>query len=89
VDFTGERGDERYGTCPFTGKPDKFYVNIKTGLWDSKTAGLSGNIAQFLHQISKLYVSQMTDEVLKRLADDRGLPMKAFKDWSQLHDPSA
>ena len=81
VEFTGERGDERYGSCPFTGKPDKFYVNVKTGLWDSKTAGLSGNIPQFLHQISKLYVSQMTDPILKRLADDRGLPMKAFKDW--------
>lgn len=82
VEFTGERGDERYGTCPFTGKPEKFYVNVKTGLWDSKTAGLSGNISQFLRQISKQYVSQMTDVLLKRLADDRGLPMKAFKDWN-------
>jgi len=81
VEFTGERGDERYGTCPFTGKPDKFYVNVKTGLWDSKTAGLSGNIPQFLHQISKQYVHQMTDPILQRLADDRNLPIKAFKDW--------
>jgi len=81
VEFTGERGDERFGTCPFTGKAEKFYVNIKTGLWDSKTAGLSGNTSQFLHQISKMYVSQMTDPLLRRLADDRSLPSKAFSDW--------
>lgn len=81
VEFTGERGDERFGTCPFTGKAEKFYVNIKTGLWDSKTAGLSGNIPQFLQQISKLYVTQMTEPILKRLADDRNLPAQAFKNW--------
>jgi len=81
VEFTGERGDERYGTCPFTGKAEKFYVNVKTGLWDSKTAGLSGNIPQFLQQISKLYVSQMTEPILRRLADDRSLPTLAFKNW--------
>ena len=81
VEFTGERGDERFGTCPFTGKTEKFYVNVKTGLWDSKTAGLSGNTSQFLHQISKQYVSQMTDPLLRRLADDRSLPSKAFTNW--------
>lgn len=86
VEFTGERGDERFGTCPFTGKPDKFYVNVKTGLWDSKTAGLSGNIPQFLQQISKQYASQMTEPILRRLAEDRGLPIKAFKDWQIGYD---
>jgi MoxR-like ATPase len=81
VEFTGERGDERYGTCPFTGKPDKFYVNVKKGLWDSKTAGMSGNVSQFLHQIAKMYKEQMTEVLLKKLADDRNLPPVAFKPW--------
>lgn len=81
VEFTGERGDERFGTCPFTGKPDKFYVNVKTGLWDSKTAGLSGNIAQFLHQIAKTYQQQLTKPILERLAENRALPVRAFKNW--------
>lgn len=81
VEFTGDRGDERFGSCPFTGKPEKFYVNVKTGLWDSKTAGLSGNIPQFLQQMSRHYHSQMTDPVLDRLAENRNLPRQVFKDW--------
>ena len=37
VIFSGTRGEEHYGLCPFTGKEDKFYVNETTLLWDSKT----------------------------------------------------
>lgn len=81
VEFTGERGDERYGTCPFTGKAEKFYVNVKTGLWDSKTAGISGNVYQFLRHMAKLYTSQITETLLQRLADDRSLPLIAFAGW--------
>jgi hypothetical protein len=81
VEFTSERGDERIGTCPFTGKPDKFYVNVKKGLWDSKTAGLSGNVSHFLRQMSKMYESQFTKERLDQLADNRNLPAKAFLGW--------
>jgi hypothetical protein len=82
VEFSGERGDEIYGTCPFTGKADKFYVNTKTWLWDSKTAGLSGNVGQFLGQIHQLYRKRMTPDRLNALAHDRGLPIEAFKAWN-------
>jgi hypothetical protein len=82
VEFTGERGDEHYGTCPFTGKADKFYVNVKKRVWDSKSAGKSGNLAQFLHQISQVYVDQLTTSLLQRIADDRNLPKEAFKGWN-------
>ena len=51
VIFNSIRGDEHYGLCPFTGKEDKFYVNEKTMLWDSKTAGIGGNITKFLYEI--------------------------------------
>lgn len=81
VEFTGERGDEVYGTCPFTGKADKFYLNIKTWLWDSKTAGISGNVAGFLSEIQKLYRKRLTPDRLNALAKDRGLPTSALTSW--------
>jgi len=82
VEFTGERGDEIYGTCPFTDKAEKFYVNIKTWLWDSKTAGLSGNIPRFLAEIHKLYRKRLTPDRLNALAHDRGLPVTALHPWN-------
>jgi len=81
VEFTGERGDEIYGTCPFTDKAEKFYVNTKTWLWDSKTAGISGNVPRFLAEIHKLYRKRMTPDRLNALAHDRGLPVSAFEPW--------
>jgi MoxR-like ATPase len=79
--FASSRGKEAIGLCPFTGKRDKFYVNIDNGLWDSKTAGMGGNVHQFLEQIQKIYQEAMTPERLKALADHRKLPMRAFEDW--------
>jgi hypothetical protein len=81
VHFTGESGDQLIGSCPFTGKEDKFYVNRRTLLWDSKTGGQSGNVAQFLRLISEQYVRALTPELTARLARDRGLPASAFQDW--------
>jgi hypothetical protein len=81
VEFTGERGDEIYGTCPFTSKAEKFYVNTKTWLWDSKTAGIGGNVSQFLAEIHKTYRKRLTSDRANALAHDRGLPVSAFKDW--------
>lgn len=79
--FTGESGDQLIGTCPFSNKPDKFYVNQRTWLWDSKTAGLSGNVATFLRLSAERYVGDMTDILMKKLADNRGLPVAAFDGW--------
>jgi hypothetical protein len=81
VDFSGSRGDEFYGTCPFTGKDDKFYVNSKTWLWDSKTAGLSGNIASFLQEVGDEYKSNLTDGLRQQLSHHRKLPTTAFAPW--------
>lgn len=81
VVFSGTSGDQAYGRCPFTGKDNKFYVNTVSWLWDSKTAGMSGNIAQFLDRIAAHYESQMTPELLDSLATDRGLPVQAFNGW--------
>lgn len=79
VDWVGERGDEKYGSCPFSGKSDKFYVNTRTLLWDSKTAGLGGNLAKFLSLIQQQYEQAMTPDVLRQLAAHRQLSVAAFK----------
>jgi MoxR-like ATPase len=81
VEFTGQRGDQVYGYCPFSGKEDKFYVNTKNGLWDSKTAGLSGNVAQFLHHRSRSYRAEITSAQLRALSENRQLARDAFRDW--------
>jgi hypothetical protein len=81
VEFSGSRGDELYGLCPFTGKEDKFYVNCKTWLWDSKTAGMSGNIASFLEEAVEDYKSSFDNDQLEVLARHRKLPTTAFAPW--------
>ena len=82
VIFNATRGDEHYGLCPFSGKDDKFYVNEKTMLWDSKTAGISGDIPKFLYEISKQNVEQLTTPIRRRLSSHRNLPEEAFKVWN-------
>lgn len=82
VEFVGQRGDELYGSCPFTEKRDKFYVNTKTWLWDSKSAGMSGNVPQFLAAIQEDYASALDAEALVALARDRRLPRAAFQAWN-------
>ncbi|TXH48322.1 MAG: hypothetical protein E6Q97_25005 [Desulfurellales bacterium] len=82
VEFTGQRGDEFYGNCPFSGKAGKFYVNRKTWLWDSKSAGMSGNLQTFLSEMSNEYHEDIDVDELAALAADRHLPEEAFKGWS-------
>jgi hypothetical protein len=82
VEFTGERGAEHFGTCPFTGKKDKFYVNTEKRVWDSKTAGFGGSVNQFLDRIQEMYQEQLTKALLRKLAANRALPEEAFTSWS-------
>lgn len=79
VEFTGENGDQLIGRCPFSGRDDKFYVNQKTWLWDSKTAGVAGNIPQFLQKIAAKYYAAMTTTRLTALAEHRQLPIAALE----------
>lgn len=78
VVFRGSNATQSYGDCPFTGKQNKFYVNKETLCWDSKTAGLSGNLRGFLVEISKQNVADLTPKLLARLAENRKLPVSAF-----------
>lgn len=78
VEFTGESGNQIIGRCPFTGKDHKFYVNQQNWLWDSKTAGVSGNLGRFLELTQERYRKQLTPDLLARLALHRKLPLDAF-----------
>lgn len=81
VDFTGESGDERIGTCPFTGKSNKFYVNVRKKVFDSKTAGIAGGVSVFLEKVAEMYQEGLTTSLLKKLAEHRQLPEEAFLPW--------
>lgn len=81
VEWSGSRGVEFYGYCPFSDKPDKFYVNSKTWLWDSKTAGMSGNISKFLEDITEEYKSSLDDPQRDQLSRHRKLPTSTFATW--------
>lgn len=78
VVFSGESEDQLIGRCPFSGKDSKFYVNHRTWLWDSKTAGLQGNVHTFLKLRAEQYQADLTDELLGKLARNRQLPRAAF-----------
>lgn len=78
VEFVGERGNQMYGYCPFSDKDDKFYVNKKNGLWDSKSAGLSGNIAKFLELRAASYTEDLKGTLLRQLAENRQLRRSSF-----------
>lgn len=51
--FAGGTDPQAIALCPFTQKSGKFYINMKTQQWDSKTSGKSGNFNSFLFQIAQ------------------------------------
>lgn len=79
VEFSSMSSDQWCGTCPWDEKPDKFYVNPKTGQWDHKMTGERGNVITFLGAAAEFYKAQMTPKLLRKLSKDRGLPVEAFK----------
>lgn len=81
VEFSEMGGDNWCGTAPFSVKPDKFYVNPKTGQWDEKVLGESGNLYTFLERTMDHYEEGWDSRILKRIAEDRRLPAEAFSSW--------
>ncbi len=72
-------GNQYISSCVFCGKKDKLYINIKSLLWDCKVCGRSGNFHKFMEHVSERNQEIITDIDLERLADERGLPVDAFK----------
>lgn len=76
VSLSGD-GDQRAADCPFCGKEQKFYVSVKTGLYQCKVCGTGnakggGNPLVFLRELWKLSDKQGTDDYAS-LSGDRKL----------------
>ena len=82
VEFTRRVGNQAIGWCPFSQREDKLYVNVNSGLWDSKTAKLEGNVQDFLTHTADRYAEALKESVRmqKRLTQDRQLPWSALRD---------
>jgi len=78
VEFTVRSSSQWQGTAPFSVRDNKFYVSPKTGMWDEKQLGVSGNDVTFLGKMQEHYQEQMTEEALAAICKDRGLPADAF-----------
>jgi hypothetical protein len=80
VDDFSDSGDgvNFHGTCPFSGKEKKFYVNKETGQWDSKVSGDSGNLYTFFSLFYSVCLEQTTPKDLGVLVDYKNLPLDAF-----------
>lgn len=91
--FSGESGNQAIGSCPFCGKEKHLYVNKDNRLWDCKSCGEKGNFEDFLFKISEVFAEILLKdkyrENLHLLAEDRGLPLRAFKTWRVGYDPSS
>jgi len=70
--------NQAVGDCPFCGKEGHFYVNAKTGQWDCKSGGKSGNLYTFLDEFYKACRESTEDREYKKLTRLRSLPAKAF-----------
>lgn len=81
VNFNGQNQSQAYGDCPFCGKEGKFYVNVKTQLWDCKVCSQKGNYTGFLSDIADQAIKETDENSLKKLAAGRGLPIEALKEW--------
>ena len=81
VRFTGSSGNNSYGDCPLCGKDKKFYANPINQMWDCKSCGKNGNFKTFLKLMNKEYSEEITPRSLSKLAENRGLPTTAFRNW--------
>jgi len=76
---SGRSGNHAYGHCCFCGKENKFYVNNQNMLWDCKVCLKKGNFKTFLKEVHLRNVKQLTPPDYVKLANNRGLPVEAFK----------
>lgn len=79
IEFTEEVDDQLKGGCVFCEKPDHFFVNKESGLWDCKRCGRSGNAITFMSQIIEHWKDHATAKDWEKLSEHRGLPEEALK----------
>lgn len=81
VEFASWKGAQATGTCPFCDKAKHFYVNKRTGQWDCKSCGETGNIITFLTKYSEEIRDLTTKQEYKSLEKLRGIPAAVLKSW--------
>jgi DNA-binding HxlR family transcriptional regulator len=88
VEFTekreGGKGTQYVADCPFCGKAQHFFVNVKTSQWDCKRCQRRGNVYSFLEQWHGFWLKKTSDDDYKELGADRGIPWGQFKrsEWA-------
>lgn len=61
-------------TCPYCGKPQHFYINRRTQLWDCKKCGVTGNIYKLLIHLDKTYlIGDKSVEMSDKISSIRSL----------------
>ena len=80
-DFSAATSDNIKSDCPFfdCNKESHFFVDTKTGQFQCKKCGRSGNHYSFMTQYHKLCLEQTTDEHYEELREARGIPVEVFK----------
>ena len=76
----GETGDQVFGNCLFCDHENHFFVSSKTGQWDCKSCGESGNIYTFLEKIVSHRREKTTKKQYKELSKERGIPVSVLRD---------
>jgi ribosomal protein L37AE/L43A len=78
---------EAEADCPFCDKEQHFFINKTTGQWDCKVCGESGNVYGFLNVLHRMSVETTKAEDFEALAEDRFVPVEAFKAWGVAKNP--
>jgi len=76
----GATGDQVYGNCPFCEKKNHFYIG-KTGQYDCKVCGASGNAVSFLSNFLAAQRKRTTKSQLLSLSRERGIPLESLRNY--------
>lgn len=74
-------GREFYTECLFCANNDGLYINPTKQVFNCKACGKGGGYLKFLEEVSAINQENMQDVHLQALADDRELPVDAFRDY--------
>ena len=81
VTFAPGSNGQAKAECPLCGKQGgHFIVNSKTGQWDCKSCGQSGNGYTFLDALHRTALKSTTSANYRSLEKERGIPARFFKE---------
>lgn len=78
-DFTPVGKDNHKSDCPLCLKEEHFFVNDKTGQFNCKKCGETGNVYSFMTKFHAMSLSNVTDEDYEELSSLRGISAETFK----------